>query len=159
MSPLDVPARGEVPALVDPRVPPVCLIVNVVDQVLRHLDGSKILDIQAAQVLLAVNVRIKIEVVQVLGQIDQLLDAAGVLAAVHDGLKLCQLVLVQLRQHTGQMVQFVNALILAQVLVELGHRAVIIGNKNLLIPNTVYADFFQGRLDGFGVGGERHPLI
>ena len=94
-----------------------------------------------------------------MGQIDQLLDAAGVLAAVHDGLKLCQLVLVQLRQQTGQMVQFVNALILAQVFMELGHTAVIIGNEKFLIPNTVYPDLFQGRLYGFRIGGERHPLI
>ena len=57
------------------------------------------------------------------------------------------------------MVQLVNALVLTQVLIELGHIAVIIGNKNLLIPNTVYPDLFQGRLDSFGVGGERHPLI
>ncbi len=57
------------------------------------------------------------------------------------------------------MVQLVYALVLTQVLMELGHIAVIIGNKNLLIPNTVYPDLFQGRLDGFGVGGERHPLI
>ena len=28
MSPLDITARGEVPALVDPRVPPICLIVD-----------------------------------------------------------------------------------------------------------------------------------
>ena len=117
-----------------------------VDQVLRHLGGSKILDIQAAQVLLAVDVRIKIEVdYEAYGRDARInegghfapggyvqgghsftehyhgLEDIGVLAAVHDGLKLCQLVLVQFRQHTGQMVQLVNALILAQVFMELGH--------------------------------------
>ena len=52
------------------------------------------------------------------------------------------------------MVQLVNTLVLAQVLVELGHRAVIRGNKNFLIPNTVYPDLFQKVLDSLGRGGE-----
>ena len=110
-----------------------CLIINVVDQVLRHLDGLKLLDIHPPQLLLGVDVGIKIVAVQVLREIDQIFHAPGVLPTVHDGLKRRQLVLVQLRQQTGQMVQLVNTLVLAQVLVELGHRAVIRGNKNFLI--------------------------
>ena len=70
MSPLDVPAGGEVPALVDPRIPPVCLIINVVDQVLRHRDGLKLLEIHPPQVLLGVNIGIKAVAVQVLREID-----------------------------------------------------------------------------------------
>ncbi len=154
-----IAARSKVSVLVDPHIPPVCLIINVVDQVLRHRDGLKLLDIHPPQLLLGVDVGIKIVAVQVLSQIYQILDAAGVLPAVHDSLKHRQLVLGQLRQQAGQMVQLVNALVLTQVLMELGHTAVIVGNKKFLIPNTVYPDLFQGRLDSFGVGGERHPLI
>lgn len=49
------------------------------------------------------------------------MDAARVFAAVNDGLKLFNVALVEVRQHMGQMVQLVNAFILAQMVIQAQH--------------------------------------
>ena len=46
----------------------------------------------------------------------------------------------------GQMVELVNAFIFPQAGVEFRQSAVIVGNKNFLIPDIVNADPFQRRL-------------
>ena len=49
------------------------------------------------------------------------MDAACVFAAVNDGFKLFNIALVEVRQHMGQMVQLVNAFILAQMVIQAQH--------------------------------------
>ena len=41
----DIAAWGEVAVLVDADIPPVCLIVDIVNQFLRHRDGPELLEI------------------------------------------------------------------------------------------------------------------
>ena len=65
-----IAARAEKPALVDPGVPPVCLVVNVVHQMLRYLDCLKFLEIHTSQLFLAVNAGIKLIAIQILRQVD-----------------------------------------------------------------------------------------
>ena len=45
---------GIVAAVVDPHVPPVCLIVDVVNQVLRHFHTAELQHIHTAQLLVAI---------------------------------------------------------------------------------------------------------
>ena len=54
-------------------------------------------------------------------EVDQVMDAACVFAAVNDGLKLFNVALVEVRQHMGQMVQLVNTFILAQMVIQAQH--------------------------------------
>ena len=49
------------------------------------------------------------------------MDAACVFAAVNDGFKLFNIALVEIRQHMSQMVQLINALILAQMVIQAQH--------------------------------------
>ena len=65
-----IAAGSEVAAVIDTNIPPVCLIVDVVNQVLRHLHSLKILNIHTAQFFFVVDIGVKIEAVKVLGQID-----------------------------------------------------------------------------------------
>ena len=61
-------------------------------------------------------------------------------AAVNDGLKLLPFRLAHFREQTGQMVEFIQVLILGEVLIEPQHIAVKTGDEELLIPNPVHAD-------------------
>ena len=54
----------------------------------------------------------------------------------------------------GQMVQFVNAFVLAQTVADAKHIAVKRGNEDFLIPHTVHADPLQKRLYLLGGGGK-----
>ena len=58
------------PTFVDTHIPPVCLVVDVVDQVLRHRESFKLQDIHTAQFFLVLHSGIKLEAVKVLGQVD-----------------------------------------------------------------------------------------
>ena len=49
------------------------------------------------------------------------MDAARVFAAVNDSFKLFNIALVEVRQHMSQMVQLVNAFILAQMVIQAQH--------------------------------------
>ena len=49
------------------------------------------------------------------------MDAARVFAAVNDSFKLLNIALVEIRQHMSQMVQLVNAFILAQMVIQAQH--------------------------------------
>ena len=65
-----IASGSEVAAVIDTNIPPVCFIVDVVNQVFRHLHSLKILNIHTAQFFFAVDIGVKIEAVKVLCQVD-----------------------------------------------------------------------------------------
>ena len=65
-----IATRSEVAAVIDTNISPVCLIVDVVNQVFRHLHSLKILNIHTAQFFFAVDIGVKIKAVKVLCQVD-----------------------------------------------------------------------------------------
>ena len=158
-----IPQVGELAALLQGDVPAVGLIVDVVPQVLRHLHGVQLLDVIPAQVVVVVDVGVNVVAVQVLGQVDDLLQAARMVADLHRRLELFVLALAHLVQFGGQVVELVQVLILAQLVVEAVHIAVIVSDEPLLIglaevillPN---ADPFKHLLHLLWRGGELHPF-
>ncbi|CAN4033280.1 Ubiquinone/menaquinone biosynthesis C-methylase UbiE/MenG, partial [Dysosmobacter welbionis] len=137
--------------------------VDVVPQVLRHLHGVQLLDVIPAQVVVVVDVGVNVVAVQVPGQVDDLLQAARMVADLHRRLELFVLALAHLVQFGGQVVELVQVLILAQLVVEAVHIAVIVSDEPLLIglaevillPN---ADPFKHLLHLLWRGGELHPF-
>ena len=73
--------------LFKPNIPPVCLIVKIIQQVLRHVNGLHVLHIDAAQGFIVLDTRIKLVAIQVLRQIDEIGHAGRMFPAVNDGLK------------------------------------------------------------------------
>ena len=158
-----IPQVGELAALLQGDVPAVGLIVDVVPQVLRHLHGVQLLDVIPAQVVVVVDVGVNVVAVQVLGQVDDLLQAARMVADLHRRLELFVLALAHLVQFGGQVVELVQVLILAQLVIEAVHIAVIVSDEPLLVglaevvllPN---ADPFKHLLHLLWRGGELHPF-
>ena len=154
---------GKFAALLQGDVPAVGLIVDVVPQVLRHLHGVQLLNVIPAQVVMVADVGVHIVAVQVLGQVDDLLQTAGMVADLHSRLELLVLALAHLVQLGGQVVELVQVLILAQLVIEAVHIAVIVGDEPLLVglaevvllPN---ADPFKYLLHLLWRGGELHPF-
>ena len=107
---------------------------------LRHINGLHIFHINTPQRFIVCHTRIKLEAIQILRQIDQLFHAAGVFTAVNDRFKFLQIALIQLRDHAGQMVEFVDVLIFAQVVVKPQHIPVKVGDEDLLVPHPVSAN-------------------
>ena len=112
-----ITAGGKMAALVDPHVPPVGFKIEVGQHIIRHIQHFHFLDVGPAQRILAVDSGVEVIAIQILCKVDQVMDAARIFAAVNDGLKLFNIILVEVRQHMGQMVQLVNAFILAQMVV------------------------------------------
>ena len=108
-------------ALVDPHVPPVGFKVEVGQHIIWHIQHFHFLNVGSAQRLFAVDTGVEVIAIQILREVDQVMDAACVFAAVNDGLKLFNVALVEVRQHMGQMVQLVNAFILAQMVIQAQH--------------------------------------
>ena len=112
---------------------------------------------------MVVDVGVNIIAVQVLGQVDDLLQAAGMVADLHSRLELLVLDLTHLVQLGGQVVELVQVLILAQLVIEAVHIAVVVGDEPLLIglPEVVLganADPLKHLLQLLRRGGELHPF-
>ena len=112
---------------------------------------------------MVVDVGVNVVAVQVLGQVDDLLQAAGMVSNLHSRLELFVLALAHLVQFGGQVVELVQVLILAQLVVEAVHIAVIVSDEPLLIglPEVVLganADPLKHLLQLLRRGGELHPF-
>ena len=75
-----ISAGSEYAALVDTHIPPVCLIIEVALNVLRYVDGSKLVGVQTAQPFIIRNIRLKAVKVKVLRQVYQILHAPCVVS-------------------------------------------------------------------------------
>ena len=95
---------GEVAAFIQGDIPAVCLIVDVIPQMLRHLHGVQLVDIIPAQVVVILDTWVHVVAIQVLRQVDDLLDAAGMVADLHGRLELLILAPVHFIQLRRQIV-------------------------------------------------------
>ena len=65
-----IASGGEVAALIDADIPPVCLIVDLVDQMLRHFHTAELQHIHTAQLLVTMDIRIELKAIQILREVD-----------------------------------------------------------------------------------------
>ena len=84
----DIAQIGKIAAFLQGNIPPVCLIVNVIPQMLRHLHGVQLVDVIPAQVVIVLDGRVQVIAVQVIREVDDLLQAAGMVAHLHGRLEL-----------------------------------------------------------------------
>lgn len=75
-----IPTGSEYAALVDTHIPPVCFIIEVVLNVLRYVDGPKLVGLKTAQPFIIGNIRVKAVKVKVLRQVYQILHAPCVVS-------------------------------------------------------------------------------
>ena len=84
----DIAQIGKIAAFLQGNIPPVCLIVNVIPQMLRHLHGIQFVNVIPAQVVIVLDGRVQVIAVQVVREVDDLLQAAGMVAHLHGRLEL-----------------------------------------------------------------------
>ena len=145
------------------HVPAVGLIVDVILQVLRHLHDLQLLNVIAPKIVIVLNMRIDLIAVQIFGQVDDLLQAAAMVAHFHTGLKLRVFALIHFIQLGGQIIQLVQIFVFAQLVIEAVHIAVIVRDEPFLIGLAEVvpladADALEYLLHFLGGGGELHPL-
>ena len=135
-----IAAGGEVPALVQPHIPPVCLEVKIVDYIFGHLQPLHVLHINAPQRFIVRYAGVEVVAIQIVNEVDDVGHAGSMVALVENGLQRFQLTLIQLREQMGQMVELVQIFIFVQIVIQAQHITVKRNNENLLIPHTVHAD-------------------
>ena len=145
------------------NVPAVGLIVDVILQMLWHLHNVQFFDVIAAQIVIVMDIGVNLIAIQILGEVDDLLQAAAMVAHFHTGLKLCVFAFAHFIQLRCQIIQFVQIFIFTQLTVKTVHIAVIVRDEPFLIglAEVIFlADpdplkhFFQF----LGGGGKLHPL-
>ena len=159
----DITKAGEVAAFIQGNIPAVCLIVDVIPQMLRHLHGVQLVDVIPAQVVVILDTRVNVIAIQVFRQVDDLLDAAGMVADLHGRLELLKLAPVHFIQLRRQVIQFVQALVFAQLVIEAIHITVIVRDEPFLIDLPEVArlsnpDPVKHLLHFLGGGRELYPL-
>ena len=61
---------GIVAAVIDPHIPPVCLIVDIVNEVFRNSDGPELQYIHTAQFPVTTDTGIELKAIQILREVD-----------------------------------------------------------------------------------------
>ena len=145
------------------HVPAVGLIVDVILQVLRDLHDLQLLDVIAAQIVIVMDIRIDLIAVQIFRQVDDLLQAAAMVAHFHTGLKLRVFAVAHFIQLRRQIIELVQTFVFAQLVIEAVHIAVIVRDEPFLIGLAEVipladADTLEYLLHFLGGGGELHPL-
>ena len=102
------------------HVPAVGLIVDVVLQMLRDLHDLQLLDIVSPQIVIVCNMGIDLIAVQIFRQVDDLLQAATMVAHFHTGLKLRVFAVAHFIQLRRQIVQLVQTFVFPQLVIEAG---------------------------------------
>ena len=101
--------------------------------------------------------------VQIFRQVDDLLQAAAMVAHFHTGLKLRVFALIHFIQLRRQIIQLVQIFIFAQLAIKAVHIAVIVRDEPFLIGLAEVvpladADTLEYLLQFLGGGGKLHPL-
>ena len=101
---LHIPTGSEYAALVDTHIPSVYFIIEVVLNVLRYVDGPKLVGVKTAQPFIIRNIRVKAVQVKVLGQVYQILHAPCVVSQDKSGFKGFQIGRASCRERVSFMV-------------------------------------------------------
>ena len=145
------------------NVPAVGLIVDVILQMLWHLHNVQFFDVIAAQIVIVMDIGVNLIAIQILGEVDDLLQAAAMVAHFHTGLKLCVFAFAHFIQLRRQIIQLVQILIFTQLTVKTVHIAVIVRDEPFLIGLAEVIlltdpDPLKHFLQFLGGGGKLHPL-
>ena len=145
------------------NVPTVGLIVDVILQMLWHLHNVQFFDVIAAQIVIVMDIGVNLIAIQILGEVDDLLQAAAMVAHFHTGLKLCVFAFAHFIQLRRQIIQLVQILIFTQLAVKTVHIAVIVRDEPFLIGLAEVIlladpDTLKYFLQFLGGGGKLHPL-
>ena len=130
---------------------------------LRHLHDLQLLDIVPAQIVIIFNIGVNLIAVQIFRQVDDLLQAAAMVAHFHTGLKLRVFAVAHFIQLRRQIIQLVQIFVFAQLAIKAIHIAVIVRDEPFLIGLAEVipladADTLEYLLQFLGGGGELHPL-
>ena len=145
------------------NVPAVGLIVDVILQMLWHLHNVQFFDVIAAQIVIVMDIGVNLIAIQILGEVDDLLQAAAMVAHFHTGLKLCVFAFAHFIQLRRQIIQLVQIFIFTQLTVKTVHIAVIVRDEPFLIGLAEVIlladpDPLKHFLQFLGGGGKLHPL-
>ena len=145
------------------NVPAVGLIVDVILQMLWHLHNVQFFDVIAAQIVIVMDIGVNLIAIQILGEVDDLLQAAAMVAHFHTGLKLCVFAFAHFIQLRCQIIQLVQIFIFTQLTVKTVHIAVIVRDEPFLIGLAEVIlladpDPLKHFLQFLGGGGKLHPL-
>ena len=154
---------GESAVFLQCHIPAISFIVDVVLQVGGNLSDFQFLNVITPQIVIVMDIRVNIIAVQVFREVDDLLQAAGIVSDLHSGLELRIVALIHFIQLRRQIIQLVQILIFTQLTVKTVHIAVIVRDEPFLIglaevilltdPDPL-KHFFQF----LGGGGKLHPL-
>ena len=130
---------------------------------LRHLHDLQLLDIVPAQIVIIFNIGVNLIAVQIFRQVDDLLQAAAMVAHFHTGLKLCVFAVAHFIQLRRQIIELVQTFVFAQLVIEAVHIAVIVRDEPFLVGLSEVvlladADALEYLLHLLGGGRELHPL-
>ena len=154
---------GESAVFLQRHIPSIGFIVDIVLQVGGNLSDFQFLNVITPQVIIVLDIGVNLITIQILGEVDDLLQAAGIVSDLHSGLELRIVALIHFIQLGGQIVQLVQIFVFAQLVIEAVHIAVIVRDEPFLIGIAeviLLADpdplkhFFQF----LGGGGKLHPL-
>jgi hypothetical protein len=145
------------------NVPAVGLIVDVILQMLWHLHNVQFFDVITPQVVIVLDIGVNLITIQILGEVDDLLQAAAMVAHFHTGLKLCVFAFAHFIQLRCQIIQLVQIFIFTQLTVKTVHIAVIVRDEPFLIGLAEVIlladpDPLKHFLQFLGGGGKLHPL-
>ena len=83
------------------------------------------------------NIGNEIVAVQIVGQVDEIVDVADLIAAsLHNRNELFLIVLIHLIKTGGKVVEFINALVLSEHIINAMHRTFVVSDKPFLIHST-----------------------
>ena len=130
---------------------------------LRNQGSIHFLQVISAQILVILDIRVNIVAVQIFRQVDKILDAAGMVAHVHRSAEFIVVVLHHIIQLGGKVVQLVQIGILAQLIIEAVHIAVVVRNEPFFIHAAEIvcftdSDALKDSLHFFRGGGKLDPF-
>ena len=130
---------------------------------LRHLHDLQLLNVIAPKIVIVRNMGIDLIAVQIFRQVDDLLQAAAMVAHFHTGLKLRVFAVAHFIQLRRQIIELVQTFVFAQLVIEAVHIAVIVRDEPFLIGLAEVipladADTLEYLLHFLGGGRKLHPL-
>ena len=130
---------------------------------LRYLHDLQLINVIPSQIVIILNIGVNLIAVQIFRQVDDLLQAAAMVAHFHTGLKLRVFAVAHFIQLRRQIIELVQIFVFAQLVIEAVHIAVIVRDEPFLIGIAEIvlladADALEYLLHFFGGGGKLHPL-
>ena len=162
----DVPGVGQRAAFIDCTVFTVPLKVDVVNKAAELVVDvvATLKEVVTTEIVIVLDVGDKIIVVEIVGQVDQIVEVIHfIAAAIHDCHEMLKLRAGHLIQPRGEVVELIEVFVFAKEIADSMNGAVIIRDKPFLINLTELvlradADPLEDLLHFFFGGREMHPF-